>query len=383
MRALISIFSYLAVLVISTSVTANPIPYPVPASMPLEDMYSYLTETDEGGFEGRFSGNYYFTFIPDAVAQMKYPLPPASIEASVAMGQLPESWIFSEAAIPYIHELSIVSEPLPWFYIDETYPTVLPLWPELPMIAWYGPFPQRARLTVEYSHSLPRRRNRYLFFYALGTGKYDLTYQKQAFAFLDISMPEHFRMERLYLDKTPYPFAVTWEEGESGEASKIVSVYAKESFESFTQDIIGYIAPGTQLFDGDREDWDVEDQGTGHGSSGSRSGQPSQLVLRYQAEQCGTTEPSSLETSIRARGKEIIVTDPIFFNCCAEYVRMTILVEGNKVVFREKAMEEAPCDCVCYYPMRGVAGRFRPGTYEVELLDPHGELILGEHIEIE
>ncbi len=382
MRALLSLVSYLAVLIISTSVPANPIPYPFPAAMPLEDMYAYLSETDESGLEVRFIGNYYFMWIPDDVTEMKYPLPPESSEISVDMGQLPDYWIFSEYKIPYIHELNIALEPLSWFYIDETYPTVLPRWPEIPMIAWDGPFPEKALLTVEYSHSLPKFRNGHLFFYALGTGKYDLTYQKGAFAFLDISMPAHLSMERLYLDKTPYPFAVTWEEDDDGETRKIVSVFAKGDFDGFTQDIIGYITDWKQKFDRDIDDSDVEELDIDHARVASGSSRQSQLLLRYEAEQCGTTEPPLLETSIRASGKKILVTDPIFFNCCAEYVRMTISLEYGVVVFREKAMEEAPCDCVCYYPMQGVAGPFKKGIYEVVLLDPHGELILYRQIEI-
>jgi len=55
---------------------------------------------------------------------------------------------------------------------------------------------------------------------------------------------------------------------------------------------------------------------------------------------------------------------------------MTILMNGNRVIFREKAMEKDPCDCNCYYPMKGLAGPFAPGTYQVELIDPYGKILL-------
>jgi hypothetical protein len=241
----------------------------------------------------------------------------------------------------------------------------------------------------------------YLFYYALGTGEY--TYQKQVFAFLDISMPAEWRMEQLYLDEMPYPFAMTSEENEDSETQKIVSIYAKVVWGGFTKDIIGHIVPGGKRFDQDSDEPDFEDLDVDHSAKArrfrgqserarrsrwqsaraGRSRWQSTPVLRYKVEQCGTTEQPLLATSISARGEKLLVSDPIFFNCCAEYVRMTMVANADKVVFREKAMEEAPCDCVCYYPMRGVAGPFEPGTYEVELLDPHGDLILRRDIEIQ
>ena len=59
------------------------------------------------------------------------------------------------------------------------------------------------------------------------------------------------------------------------------------------------------------------------------------------------------------------------------------VVSGDRVIFREKAVEKDPCDCLCYFPMKGVAGPFSPGTYNVELIDPYGRTILEKEIEIE
>jgi hypothetical protein len=107
-----------------------------------------------------------------------------------------------------------------------------------------------------------------------------------------------------------------------------------------------------------------------------------QIRLRYSAKQCGTTNPG-IKPDVRAWGRRMIVSDAIYFNCCPEYVRMTILVKGDQVVFRQKAMEKDPCDCMCYYPMKGVAGPFAPGTYHVEMINPYGQTILEKDIEIE
>ena len=381
MRVLPRIISYFTVLIISTSVTANPIPYPIPASMPLEDMYADLRKTDEG-LEARFNGNYYFTLIPDDVTEMKYPLPPESREISVEMGFLPEYWEFSETAIPYIHELTIALEPIYWIPIDETYPTVVPFWPDIPMIAWGGPFPYKALVTTTYTHELPEVKNGYLFFYPLGTGKYDATYQKEAFAFLDIAMPANYRLEKLYMDETPYPYAETWEDAEGDETRKIISIYANEVYGGFTEDIIAFITKWDHLFNHHLHDDDFAEHDNDREAVRDKNNWPNQLKLQYDVEQCGTTEPPLLETNIKVIGKKIRIADSIYFNCCAEYIRMTMKTDGDKIIFREKAMEEAPCDCICYYPMQGVAGPFQSGSYQVELLDPHGRLILETSIEV-
>ena len=79
----------------------------------------------------------------------------------------------------------------------------------------------------------------------------------------------------------------------------------------------------------------------------------------------------------------MLVSDRIVFNCCPEYVRMTILVKDRRVVFQEKAMQEYPCDCICSYPMKGRAGPFAPGTYRVALKNPYGKTLVEKEIEIQ
>lgn len=67
-----------------------------------------------------------------------------------------------------------------------------------------GPFPVTGRLfTVRYEHALIARTNEFVFFYALGTGKYFPTYEKVTVARFDFPPPEELRMKSVWLDKTP------------------------------------------------------------------------------------------------------------------------------------------------------------------------------------
>ena len=413
MKAAKWIFALAVVLAAASLAGANPIPWPPPASMPLEDMYSILSVNDYGRLTETFYGDYYFSKIPPDVYMMKYPLPPDSSGISVVMGKLPEAWQFVPSMLPYIHESIPDCFAKDWFYIRELYPTVLPEWPGIPMIAWNEPFAEKALLRVKYQHDLLMRGRDYVYFYALGTGKYSPTYQKEAISFLDITMPGHYNMHRLYLDKTPHAFAVTTE----GKKT-VVSIYAAAQFGPFTKDIIGLIRPWlvcsdtnyddkTDLLDliyvrnmlgrnpaSDEPAADADVNGDGRvdildlilirNHLGERAeavaAEPPQIRLRYNVKQCGSTTPPPGGPDVFAWGNRMAVSDAIRFNCCTEYVRMTILVDGNRVIFREKAMESAPCDCLCYYPMRGIAGPFAPGTYHVELVDPHGVTILEKDV---
>lgn len=373
MRLLKQFICFFAVIGIAVSTWANPIPVPRPASMPLEDMYSYLDETDLGELSETFIGNYYFSYIPEDVDQMKYPLPPESNDISVAMGKLPEDWDFTDDIFPFLHEMQVPMDPMKWFYIRELYPTVLPEWPGIPMIAWNGLFPKKAVLSIKYQHNLLKREQGYIYFYALGTGKYHQTYQKEALSFLDISMPIKYNMQRLFLDHTPFAFAETSEKDDSGTIQRIVSISATAQFGPFTKDIIGYIRPrviSRAISFEDKTELEAK--------------LPRQIRLSYKVEldECDTTGPSEIRPSVFALGRRMIVTDQIYFNCCPEYIRMTILVNENQVIFREKAMEKAPCDCFCYYPMKGTAGPFAPGTYQVEIINPFGKKILEKEIVI-
>jgi hypothetical protein len=165
--------------VIPTALRANPIPIPQPASMPLEEMRITI------GADRRvdFTGDFTFDFIPTDVTKMLFPLPPEN---------------------PSNVEVFQDSVPLSWNPVPDTYPTVLPEYPTLPMFEWLGPFPEGgAVFTVNYEHDLFQRDNSWIFFYSLGTGKYFPTYDKITTAIFEIDLPDNLTLKRILLDNTP------------------------------------------------------------------------------------------------------------------------------------------------------------------------------------
>ncbi|MGA1865679.1 MAG: thrombospondin type 3 repeat-containing protein, partial [bacterium] len=259
-------------------------------------------------------------------------------------------------------DLSISMEMMEWFSICELYPTILTEWPNIPMIAWVRAFPPRALLRVRYQHNLLKKNDGYLYFYALGTGKYFSTYQKEAVAFLDISMPVKYDMARLFLDKTQYPFAVTEESDSEGKGQRVVSIHASAMFGPFTKDVIGEIA-------------DTEINVPQDNSS--------QIRLDYKVEYCGT-QPPGVKPDVILKGNTLVVSDQVYWQCCPEFIRMTILVSGSHVIFTEKVRDgEAQCDCMCYFPISGKAGPFSSGAYQVELVNYMGKTLLYKEIFIE
>jgi len=421
---------------------ANPIPPPSDTSMPLEDMYAELNEIDGGtGLEESFNGYYYFDRIDESVHLIKFPVPPETRGFEVAMGKLPPEWKFVESAFPYLHEQHPAHwEPCPWTVLRELYPTVLPEWPLIPVHGWYPPwygsFPRQAVFNVKYRHDVLKRGRSYIYFYALGCGKeYPVAtaepgddtdgsgdevppfYRTGVTSYLDITMPRNYSCVRMFLDYDMQPFAVTQEGSHT-----VVSFYAKKPDGPFKRDLIAFIRPfcltadvnyddrtdvldllsvrnklGQSVSDEASEDADVNGDGTVNvldlitlrnhlgekpelDDAAVEACLPRQIRLRYKVKQCGSTSPYGIEPDIRAYGRHMYITDQIFFNCCPEYVRMVIRVDGDLVEFREKCQEEAPCDCLCYYPMKGVAGPFRPGTYKARLLGPHGEVIVEKEI---
>ncbi|MBL8701517.1 MAG: hypothetical protein JNK67_24270 [Alphaproteobacteria bacterium] len=168
-----------AFLLLSHSATANPIPLPVPASMPLEEM-TISIGTDR---HVEFTGNFTFNFIPETVASMLFPLPPANATAV---------------------QVRRDGTPLAWSTSPSTYPTVLPEFPALPMFEWAGPFPTGgAVFTVDYEHDVFARGEDWVFFYSLGTGKYFPTYEKITTAVFDIRLPPEAVLKSILLDGTP------------------------------------------------------------------------------------------------------------------------------------------------------------------------------------
>ena len=426
---------YLLALVLVLSVAAfagaNPVPPPSDTNMPVEDMYAQLVEIDGGtGLEEIFSGFYWFDRIDDVVHMIEYPLPPANRYFGVHMGKLPETWEYGKETFASLHAMLPELMPLDWTVLRKLYPTILPEWPWIPVNGWWGPdyggFPKKAMFVVKYKHDVLRRGGSYVYFYALGSGKEfaadpaaDLTvppfYRTGVQSFLDITMPRHLNVTRMSLDYTPHPFAVTTE----GDKT-VVSFYAESRVGPFTKDLIAHIRPWWVAADVNYDDkTDVIDMINVRNQLGKTASDPAteaadvngdgqvnildlialrnhlgeraeadancppQIRLRYKVKACSpSVPPPPMRTDVTVMGNRMLVTDLIWFNCCPEYIRMAILIEGNRVIFREKGMTSKPCKCMCYFPMSGVAGPFASGTYYVEIVNPYGETILKKEVVI-
>ena len=170
----------------ATFVSANPIPIPFPACMPLEDMHIDI-RPDQDGLQAIFSGEFTFTYIPDEVTSMLFPVPPDAENIHVYQD----------------------GDELEWTWSSEKYQTVLPEMPSIPMIEWAGPFPETGTLfRVDYEHDLIGRPEEFIFFYAVGTGKYFPTYEKTTTANFDILLPAGFAVKNVWLDKEPHEYEV-------------------------------------------------------------------------------------------------------------------------------------------------------------------------------
>jgi len=176
-------------IILSASIPApaNPIPWPPPASMPLEQMQIDI-RTSGGGLHALFTGEFTFTHIPEDVNSMLFPVPPNAGNIKVWQDNVE----------------------LPWDWRSREYPTVLLELPTIPMIEWQGPFPPLggAVFRVDYEHDLIKRQREYIFFYAVGTGKYFPTYDKTTTAYFDILLPTGFSVSGVWLDKTDHEYQV-------------------------------------------------------------------------------------------------------------------------------------------------------------------------------
>ncbi len=175
------------ILATAASVLANPIPIPLPANMPLEEMRVVISAAPTGTLEADFSGDFTFTYIPQDVNSMLFPVPPDANNIRVWQDKVE----------------------LPWTWSNGLYPTVLPEWPMIPMFGWLGPFPVNgAVFRVEYKHNLIKRPDEFIFFYALGTGKYFPTYEKITTAYFDILLPKGFEVAGVWLDNAQHTYQI-------------------------------------------------------------------------------------------------------------------------------------------------------------------------------
>jgi len=168
-------------LVCAATVCANPIPWPPPASMPLEQMWIDIDDVG-GAYEVEFRGHFTFNYIPADVTSMMFPIPDGS-------------WAEAVEGPPGV--------PRPFTWADETYPTILPEMPSLRMVEWQGPFDEGGEVFgVAYNHYLIERPDEYVLFYSLGTGKYFPSYDKVTTAQFEITFPSSLVVRDVRLDTT-------------------------------------------------------------------------------------------------------------------------------------------------------------------------------------
>lgn len=205
------------ILAAATLASANPIPWPPPASMPLENMHIQIKPSADG-LDAVFIGEFTFTHIPEDVNSMLFPVPPDANNIQVVADNVE----------------------LPWTWSSEKYPTVLPEMPTIPMIEWQGPFPtEGAVFRVDYEHSLIQRPEEFIFFYAVGTGKYFRTYEKTTTADFDILLPPGFKVANVRLDDTPHEYEVVGQH---------LMITVQSHFGPIINDLIVSLVPG--YFDG-------------------------------------------------------------------------------------------------------------------------------------
>ena len=186
MKNSLCIITFVALFGLTSTTLANPIPWPPPASMPLEEMKIQI-QTMENGLHAQFSGDFTFDHIPDEVNSMLFPVPPDATNIQVYQNAIELSWTWS----------------------SENYATILPEIPTIPMIEWEGPFSiEGCIFTVKYEHKLIERPDEFVFFYALGTGRYSQTYDKITTAYFDITLPSAYKVNGVWLDDSPHDYSI-------------------------------------------------------------------------------------------------------------------------------------------------------------------------------
>ncbi|MGD8787741.1 MAG: DUF5818 domain-containing protein, partial [Phycisphaerales bacterium] len=193
--------------------SANTIVLPPQVSMPFEDMQIQINPPPKG-LSATFSGEFFFDYIPEDVNLILFPVPPDANNIHVDINNIE----------------------LPWTWSNQMYPTILPEMPTIPMIEWQGPFPiQGAVFDVEYEHDLIQRSNEFIFFYALGTGKYYPSYLATTTAFFDILLPPDFEVSGIWLDDMPYEYEM---------AGQHMIVIVQSNFNPIKNDLIISLVPG-------------------------------------------------------------------------------------------------------------------------------------------
>ena len=280
-----------AILATTTLASANPIPIPPPASMPLEQMYVEI-QRDGDDLHAVFTGDFTFTYIPNDVNSMLFPVPPDANNIGVWQDNVELAWTWS----------------------SEEYPTILPEMPTIPMIEWQGPFPTNgAVFAVDYEHDLIKRPKEFIFFYALGTGKYFPTYEKTTTAHFDILLPVGFAVGGVWLDDIPHEYEVT-----NGHLMLTVESW----FGPITNDLIVSLAPTTIYVATNGNDV------TGDGST-ENPFRTIQKGIDTAADGCTViVQPGLYEENINFLGKNITLTST---NPMDEGIVDSTIIDGNDV----------------------------------------------------
>ncbi len=176
-----------ALLVLSGSKLAagNPIPPPV------EEWLDVRIEPSTGTLRARVDGDFGFLPTMDFPTTMSFPVPPQSTIVG----------IWQE------------TDPLAWEWIPDRYSTVLPEMPTIPMLQWtvLAPLPiYHVTFHAIYEHDLIRRPGEYIFFYALGSGRYmtGTGIQHGLAAWINVHLLPGTHVYGVWLNQHPHEFAV-------------------------------------------------------------------------------------------------------------------------------------------------------------------------------
>ena len=211
MKAQHALQTTLALISVCTVVHANPIP--IPTLLMPEEFIDVTVRRGLSGPEAAVSGRYPFQNLGHTAVTMLYPVAPGSSRIGVWMDGVPLIWQWS----------------------GKTYPTILPEWPELPMVQWdIAPVPDEFIIEAHYEHELVRRPTEWVFLYPMGTGKYLETYAKQTTAHVNIDLPDRYLPKGLFRDAAPAPFELI----PDGSGWRLKAEIKSRPFEPLLEDLI-------------------------------------------------------------------------------------------------------------------------------------------------
>ncbi|MHC4556567.1 MAG: DUF3160 domain-containing protein [Planctomycetota bacterium] len=282
--------AYTAIIILAaTAITsANIIP---PASMPLEEIYVEI-KPSSNGLSAVFTGELTFDYIDINIGYMLFPVQPDTNNIHVRQDGVE----------------------LPWTWSSHEYPTILPELPTIPTFEWQGPFPVNgAVFRVDYEHKLIERPSEFIFFYALGTGKYLPIYGTPTTANIDIMLPEYFAVKGVWLDEIPQQYEVV---------DSHLTLTLQSDFSSFINDLIVSLVPTAIYVATDGNDI------TGDGSEENPFATIQKGIDSASNSYTVIVQPGRYKENINFLGKNIILrsTDPM-----DESIVANTIIDGNDV----------------------------------------------------